>query len=170
MENKLNITYWKWLFHGVDGSKPGISQYCDRWLIFHIIVASILCYSIPVDADMAKSLVIPFVSILIAITVAWCGNITSLLNTEEIIELSTYHPLGIEAYAFTVQNAVLVLFITIIVWVIYGFSILNNSLGKFLVFFMSSVAIRDSWNLILLAQQLTITRIKILLHKKNTRR
>lgn len=166
MDKKTDFSYWHWFFLGTPASSAGIKLYWNWWLLLHFLIACLLSITVTIDDKIATSLTIPFIGILIAITVAWCGNITALLNSYEITKLSTYHKNGIEQYAYSVQNSVLILLICVVFWMLVGLGIFNGCAGKLLVFFISSIAIRDCWNLILLAQYLTIARAKIMLREE----
>lgn len=158
-----SLSFWRWLLKGYGSERAGIRAYWNKWLLLHAVIATILAWKLELQPSSATSLCIPFISVLIAITVAWSGNIVSLLNTEEIIELSTYYHGGIEGYAFNVQSTVLTLFIAVILWTMYGFQFF---LCPWLPLFISSIVLRDCWNVILFAQTLTIIRAKIAIHKK----
>lgn len=163
-KNDISIpSYWEWLFSGLNGQRPGLMAYLDGWLVLHVAIAITLACTVSIDAKTSLSLSIPFLGVLIAITVAWCGNITSLLCCNEIVELSTRYPGKIESYAFVVQNVILILFIALLLWILKGFDIISGFFFDFLIFLFSSLAIRDSWNIILFAQLLTIVRVKIIL-------
>lgn len=167
MKSSEGLSYWKWLFHGLKGEKPGIFLYWNKWLAFHIAISIIISIvTNEVKQSTAQTIVIPFVSILIAITVAWCGNIVVLLNNDEIIELTEKHKLGIEEYSYSVQNVILCLLITIISWTLYGIGLFNNFYGTTWLFFLSSLTIRECWHLIMFVQLLTIARTKIILARK----
>lgn len=165
--NDSEISYWKWLFFGINGKKSGIKSYCNLWIFLHLFISTILTINITIKQSDAISIAIPFIGILIALTVSWCGNVTSLLNTKEITLLSTRYTGGIEGYAYFIQSAILVLFITVLLWTIYGLNILSCKIFLFIIIFMSSIAIRDCWNVILLGQMLTIARARIIINKKN---
>lgn len=158
-----SLSFWRWLLKGSDSERAGIRAYWNKWLLLHAAIATILAWNLKLQPSSATSLCIPFISVLIAITVAWSGNIISLLNTEEITELSTYYHGGIEGYAFNIQSTVLMLFIAIIIWTLYGFEFFSY---PWIPLFISSIVLRDCWNVILFAQLLTITRAKIAIHKK----
>lgn len=160
-----DLSYWKWLIRGSKGGSPGLLLYWNPWLLFHLAVAFVLA-SLVKDASTSQAVIIPFVSILIAVTVAWCGNVTAILNTDEIIELSDNHPVGIETYTFSVLNVVLCLLITIVSWTLYSLGLGNCFIGRTWVFFMSSLVIRECWHLILFVQMLTIARTRIVLKNK----
>ena len=167
-KNNISIpSYWVWFFRGLNGQSSGLAAYLDGWLILHIAIAIIFSITVDIDAKTSLSLSIPFLGVLIAITVAWCGNITSILCTREIVELSARYPGKVESYAFIVQNVILILFIALILWLLKGFNIIGGVFFDFLIFLFSSIAIRDSWNIILFCQLLTIARVKIILNNNS---
>ncbi|KAF5028852.1 hypothetical protein DSECCO2_654730 [anaerobic digester metagenome] len=154
--------FWKWLFCNDGGRKAGIQAFVDRWLILHVFIG--LLASLFLDkcvVDSAKTIIIPFVGILTGITFAWSGNITALLTTAELDELSKYHQEGIAGYVFSVQRAILVILTTLILWVLVGLDVISNFFWRFIVFSVSSIAIRESWGVIMFAQMLTIYRERV---------
>lgn len=167
-KNDIKIpSYWEWLFKGIDGRRPGIAAYFNAWLILHIVVSLILTNTVSITDNTALALSIPFFGVLIAIAVAWCGNSVSLLCTEEVLQLVSRSVDGVESYAFIVQNVVLILFVALILWLLKGFNFLGGCFFDFLVFLFSCLAVRDSWNVILFTQLLTIARMKIILKNMN---
>lgn len=163
MKDPTDLSFWRWFFNFTPSSRTGLKGYLDRWLPVHFILAIGIAHFGDITADTANSLCIPFMGIMIALTVAWYGNLTALFNSDEIIELSKYYNGGIIGYAFHIQAAILFLFLSIILWALFGFQILKN---PFLPLFISSITIRDSWHVILFAQQLTIAKAKIIQRNK----
>jgi hypothetical protein len=154
--------FWKWLFQRDGTHKSGIIALADRWLILHMIIgilAAIFLGQCFVDA--AKNVIIPFASVLTGITFAWSGNITALLTTRELGELTRFHKDGIKGYVFTVQRSIFIVFVALISWVFVGLDIISNAFWRFIVFTISSAAIRESWGVIMFAQMLTIYREKV---------
>ncbi|WP_144004944.1 hypothetical protein [Solidesulfovibrio fructosivorans] len=155
-------SFWKWLFCKNGERRAGIQVFVDRWLILHVLVG--LLASLFLDnciVDSAKNIIIPFVGILAGITFAWSGNITALLTTAELDELSKYHQEGITGYVFSVQRAILVILVALILWVLVGLSVISNFFWRFVIFSVSSIAIRESWGVIMFAQMLTIYRERV---------
>ena len=165
MDTKNSIpSFWKWFFLGTEHEKPGIRSYFDRWLLLHLIVASGMTYFFHgKEVSTTGAIIISFIGILIAITMAWSSNLISLINSNEIVKLSKYYKGGITGYVFKVQSAVLAMFAGIIVWAIYCFTIFQCKPVMFAAFFLSSVVIRECWQAILFAHMLTICRAKIIL-------
>lgn len=132
----------------------------------HFSIASGMTYFFhDKDVSTTGAIIISFIGILIAITMAWSSNLISLINSNEIVKLSKYFKGGITGYVFKVQAAVLAMFTSIITWAIYCFTIFQCKPVMFTAFFLSSVVIRECWQTILFAHMLTIYRAKIILGK-----
>ncbi|GAB6176902.1 hypothetical protein JCM16814_17930 [Desulfobaculum senezii] len=116
-------------------------------------------------------MMLPLFSILFGITFAWSGNITALLSTTEINRLSDEVDGGLEEYVYYTQGVVLLILTTSIGWGLAGLELITNRLWYIPLFCLTSISIRECWNLILLAQYLTLARRDIAkataLKKKN---
>jgi len=161
------MNYWNWLFKGTKNYPPGIRSYLDWWLIVHVLVGIIGASIFEIKPETAITLSIPFFSALIAITVAVTSNISSLLASKEIIDLSEHHPGKIETYGFLFLNVILVLFITIILWLFSATPIFSKWYIRFFLFLFSSIAVRDCWNIISYTIMLAIARAKIIKYREN---
>jgi len=150
--------FWAWFFKGQDGSTPGWKGMFDGWMVLHIGVG---CLSYFVNEDLnaqAEKVIFPFSGILIGITFAWSGNITSLLSTRELSIISDIGGNGIQAYVFSVQRAILAILCTVVLWCVAALSKNNYFFVKFLCYALSSYSMRESWQVILFAQYMTISR------------
>ncbi|MDL2313828.1 hypothetical protein LJC36_02480 [Desulfovibrio sp. OttesenSCG-928-C14] len=166
MVNMPKLAFWTWLFKGIGDSPPGVFKLFNRWLWLHLIVAIFLCALTGDDiSETSKSIVLPASGILLGITFAWSGNITSLLSAKEISELAEITKGKMSEYVYSVQLSILIVFATCIFWIFSAFGLMNNFIFKALLFFISSISVRECWQTILFAQYLTITRDTI--SKKN---
>ncbi len=161
--------FWRWLFCKKEDDKPGYSTLIDRWLILHFLVGVFLASVISGSnfVESAKNVIIPFASILTGITFAWSGNITALLTTKELDKLSELNPEGITGYVFSVQRSILIIFIALMLWALVGLGLVENFIYRFIVFSASSIAVRESWSVIMFAQLLTIYRERVAKSLKN---
>lgn len=154
--------FWEWLFCGEGRDSPGYVDFVDRWLFFHVLVGIFLSFAVRNDlAEIAKTVTIPFASVLVGITFAWSGNITALLTTKEISSLTRFHGEGIKKHVFVVQRAILVVFVVVLLWAFAGLGMVEGWFWKFILLTISSVAVRESWGVIMFAQLLTIYREEI---------
>lgn len=155
-------SFWRWMFQKNGGQQSGIRSLIDKWFYLHICIGFLGSMLIDTNfVESAKSTIIPFASILTGITFAWSGNITALLTTKEISKLSKYHKDGISSYVFSVQRSILIIFTALLLWVFSSLDIVNNFYWRFLVFTNSSIAVRESWGVIMFAQMLTIYRERV---------
>lgn len=153
------LVFWTWLVKGIDGGCSGLSKLYNWWLILHIGVAATLSMLTENNiSDISKSIALPASGILLGITFAWSGNITSLLSAREISELAEITKGKMSEYVYTVQFSILIIFATCIFWIFSALGLMNSVVFKMTLFFMSSVSIRECWQTILFAQYLTIAR------------
>lgn len=150
--------FWAWFFRGVDQEKPGYFGLLDRWIILHAIVAFLgLC--VPIDfTEQAKTVILPFSGVLIGITFACSGNTSSLLSTSELSRVAKSSGKGHYEYVFTIQRGILIIFATVMLWCLVAVSTLDTTIIKLVCYFMSSFAVRESWQIILFAQYLILAR------------
>lgn len=150
--------FWPWFIYGVGNAKPGWKAIFDRWLFLHL---SIGFSSIALSSDLcsqAEKIILPFSGVLIGITFAWSGNITALLSTHELSLLSDINGKGIQEYAFSVQRSILIILTAVLLWCLVALGGYNNVALRVLCYTLSSIAIRESWQVILFAQYMTISR------------
>ncbi len=161
--------YWKWFFIGLNG-KAGITKFLDRWLLLHIIVAVglTLWISIPLH-EAARTLMLPLAGIFIGLSFAWAGNAQALLQSDEIENLAQYHKDGIENYIYTFQTAILAILLSLVGWGLAGLKAFHipcclSPIELYIegvLYFISSIAFRECWQVILGSQLLILSRHKI---------
>ncbi len=161
--------YWTWLFKGLNG-KSGLSKFWNSWIFLHIFIATILTIwiSIPLH-EAATTLMLPLAGIFIGLSFAWAGNAQALLQSDEIEKLVQKHEDGIENYIYTFQTAILAILISLVGWGLAGlkaFELCNVSYIKissieWVLYFISSIAFRECWQVILGSQWLILNRHKI---------
>ena len=149
--------------------RPGIVAFADRWLFLHIAVGLLLAKYVAVPLnEVANSFLLPLAGILIGLVFAWGGNATALLQTDEIEDMTMHHPEGFEYYLFKFQTAILVVMAILIAWGFAGLRLYelapSHRLQKavaVLLYASSSVAMRECWHVVLMAQGLLLARRQI---------
>jgi len=151
-----NFSFWAWLI------RKGLPSFFDGWLLFHLIIGFIFQHFLKMPLfELAWKLIIPFAAILVAIVFAWSGNISTLLQTNEMDEVQKYNNFDIYInYVFNFQLVTLVNLSLIITWSLLGLDpfkgvVVRHSvyvIGRILVFAFTSIAIRECWTMILRLQ------------------
>ena len=170
---RKRFSFWRWLAVGT-GGRPGWRNLWNRWLIVHLAVGFILTLLVKGrTAAIAGSVLLPLTAVLVALSIAWAGNALSLLQSKEIKMLTSAHPDGVIGYAYTYQLAVLVLLTAIAGWglaalqvfgVLFHYVSVNHSMQpafqvilKFLLFFWSSLAVREAWGVMQFTHHLLLS-------------
>lgn len=173
----MRPSYWKWLFRGLN-DKPGIHSFLDRWLPFHIIVGVVLAFWVDIPLhESARALVFPLAGIFVGLSFAWAGNAQALLQTDEIEKLFPFTPDGIESYIYAFQTAILLILIVLVSWGLAGLKVFDFCgniililIIEFFLFFLSSLAIRECWQVVLGSQMLILIRSKVREQQKGTKK
>lgn len=162
--------FWKWLLRGLK-DKPGYLQLIDRWLIVHILVGIVVALVVDISLDKAaQTILLPLAGVFVGLSFAWVGNAQAILQENEIIALAKHHPDGVQTYVYTFQLAILIILITLILWGLAGLGIFNSCvfLGKspkiiaeIILYFFSSLTLRECWHVVMGSQLLILSRIKI---------
>jgi len=172
MAEPKQVTFWRWFF-GVGVKPAGYRRFLDYWLLFHMVVAVFLSIYVPVNLkDAANSVLLPLVGILVGLTFAWAGNAQALLQTSEIHRLSEHHPGGYREYVYVYQTAILTVLLSAALWGLAGLGLFDlpckmlctaysYESAKFMLFFVSSVSLRECWHVVMLAQLLLLAQREI---------
>lgn len=170
-------TFWYWFFKGT-GEGPGVFRFCDRWLVLHAVVGLLFAVALPITLkEAATALLLPVAGIFIGLSFAWGGNAQALLQTPEIEDVSRFRDGGYEEYVFAFQAAILLILVTLGMWAMAGLAIFDSvwptkecpsvyGVTAFVLFFLSSMTLRECWHVVLGAQNLLIMRFKIKQSKK----
>lgn len=153
------LQFWTWFFRGT-GGKSGLKRVCDKWLLLHFAIA-VFCLTFDGAQDLsetAKGVVLPFAGALLGMTFAWSGNITALLSTNQLSKLAQHHPEGISVSVYIVQQAILIILTTCILWTFIALKIVSADYWRLVAYHMSSMSVRECWQTILFAQYMTICR------------
>jgi hypothetical protein len=165
------MSYWAWLF-GWRGHRAGIRRFLDRWILLHALVGGLLSTAVQATVQQAANTVLlPLAGIFVGLCFAWAGNAQALLQTKEIEAMARHHQSGqgLREYVFVYQTAILVLMSTIAVWGVAGLGVFDATwptisrpiayrCAGFGLFFISSIALRECWHVVLGAQFLLISR------------
>lgn len=165
-------TFWRWFFRsGARGA--GWRRLFNRWCLFHVGVGAALTWLVRADLKTAaSSVLLPLVGVLVGLSFAWAGNAQSLLQTEEIDTFSDYVPGGLAEFAYTYQAAILAILGCVTVWGLAGLGVFEHScfwqcssqwyMGASVLLYASlSLTIRESWHVVLGAQQMLLIRASV---------
>ena len=140
---------------------------------FHLGAALLLASVLPIPLQStANTLLFPLAGVLVGLSFSWGGNAVALLQTSEVEVLAENSEGGLQEYVYTFQSAVLCFLVTIVLWGLAGLGIFdlvwpvrNNCHLYYLVsvvlFFFSSLAVREGWHVVLGSQQLLLVRNKL---------
>jgi len=166
------ISYWHWLFRG-SGGKPGYRRLINKWLLFHLLIGSLVSLAVSdALASAANTVLLPLAGIFIGLSFAWVGNAQALLQSAEIKKLSHYHAGGYREYVFVFQMAVLTILATLILWGLAGLRVFDAAwptiahpkvyfIVKVILFCLASMSIRECWHVVMGAQMLLLVQNKI---------
>jgi len=160
--------YWKWLFKGLNG-KAGLRKFLDVWIIFHALIAYALSEIITMPLhDVSRTLMLPIASIFIGLSFAWAGNAQALLQTEELKKLFENHTDGLKNYIYTFQTSILIILVLLVGWGLAGLQVFQGvyvpylpRLPELVLYFISSLAFRECWHVVLGSQILILQRLNI---------
>lgn len=159
--------YWRWFFFGLK-DRPGYKGFCDRWLLPHMLIAAFLTLWIKTSLQNDSiSVTLPLSGVFIGLSFSWAGVFHAALISPEGQALVKKHPDGLKNYLYKYQTSILVTLVTLILWALYGigaFQICDGHLKlvknaiRFILFFLSSLTVRESWHVVLGNQILALTR------------
>ncbi|MEL5849210.1 MAG: hypothetical protein U7M05_07570 [Candidatus Igneacidithiobacillus chanchocoensis] len=166
------ISYWKWFFYG-SGDGPGLRRFFDLWILLHLGVGALFAYFLPITLEKSgASLILPLSGIFIGLSFAWGGNALALLQTSEIIELTTHRRGGYVEYLYTYQSAILLILISLCLWGVAGLGIFDKVWPicrtgiayksiVLILFAVSSMSLRECWHVVLGAQYMLLIRVMV---------
>jgi hypothetical protein len=161
------FSFWKWWF------RYGLFMFMNWWLLFHLIVGCALYLLVPSPySQIAQVIVIPLVGVLIGLSLAWAGNAIAIMQSQEFRKMASKHPRGIKEYLYGFQSSILALLVLIVLWSLIALGIQNSShlafishnirtAIKILLFSLSSLAIRECWQIVLSTQWLLLSKHNI---------
>lgn len=166
---RREIRFWTWFFRS-GTTTAGWRRLINKWSILHLAVGVCLASAVQSDLKTSSSTVLlPLVGVLVGLSFAWAGNAMSLLQTEEIEELSKYRPGGLSEFAFTYQAAILAILACVTLWGLAGLGIFERPclwqcgrgwyFGTAVVLYgFLSLTIRECWHVVLGAQAMLLMR------------
>lgn len=169
--------YWNWFFFGY-GRRPGFAKFLDRWLVAHFAVGCLLAWLVRISvSDAATTILLPLAGVLVGLSFAWGGNAQAVLGSDEFDAISDQHSGGIEEYAFTFQNAILCLLVTLALWGLAGLKVFDTTWPtakcpnllfavEAALYFLGSLSLRECWQVVLAAHYLLVMRKKAIDAKK----
>jgi len=159
--------YWEWF------SRKGFRQIINRWFVLHLLIGTFVSLGISLSLEeCAHTVLFPLASIFIGLSFAWAGSAQTLMQSNEIEQMISYHENGFEPYVYSVQTSILIVMITLIMWGLVGLGLPHNIqlwfgntyiywIGKIFLFMLSSLTIQECWSIVSMNQSLLIARKKI---------
>lgn len=170
------MNFWSWLILG--RPRPGIVRFADKWLAVHALIGLDLALYVPVQlSEAADSLLLPLAAALVGLSFAWGGNAFSLLASEEIQDMSEFHSGKFQEYLNVYQAAILSILVTLTFWGLAGLRLFDKVwptdrhvtsylFVSFLLYFFSSVTVRECWHVVVGAQYMLLARYNIRVSRK----
>lgn len=163
--------FWGWLAkRDADGDR-GLANVVNRWLIFHAAIAAAAAYFSQADATVvAKTVALPGSAILIGLAFGWAGRSAGLLQDKSFSKFLIENGPSPEGYVYAFQLAVLAVlaFIaTALVLIMGGTGVStgnagnDNAINRGILFFVGSIAVRESWGIIYFVNKLTIQYYRV---------
>ena len=171
-DNLRTYNFWVWFGRG-SGGGAGFLRIVNSYLFVHLIIGSLLGLLIHKALDEAAStILLPLAGVFVGLAFAWAGNAQALLQTEEIDLLARQRNGGLQEYAFTYQEAILVLLVTLTGWGIAGLGFFDAKwlkhdhptvylMMRILLYTLSSLSVRECWHVVLGAQAMLLVRSDI---------
>ena len=163
--------FWGWLVNRDADGDRGIANVVNRWLVFHAAVAAAAAYFSQADATaIAKTVALPGSAILIGLAFGWAGRSSGLLQDKSFSKFLIENGPSPEGYVYAFQLAVLAVltFIAIALVLIMGGTGVSTgnmdndaAINRGILFFIGSVAVRESWGIIYFVNKLTIQYYRI---------
>lgn len=162
-------SFWRW-FNGGSGLRGGWRKFLDRWLPFHALVGATLAVVVPYPLEKAATAVLlPLAGVFVGMSFAWAGNAQALMQAPEISEIAEHNEGGFEEYVYTFQAAVLTILATMALWGVAGLGVFDRKCfftcppwgygaAKWALYFMSSVTLRECWQVVLGAQWMLLAQ------------
>lgn len=167
-------TFWEWFFGNREKTlKPGVYKLFSYWIILDIFIG--ILFTIIVDRSLnavSESVLFPLASLFIGISLTWGGSAQAILDSDEIRLLGDHHQRGYAEYPYSFQSAVLVIFITLILWGIASIGIFEKNciinikylqyIIKFILYSFISFSLRICWQMVSFSHELLLAKEKII--------
>ena len=158
--------FWNWLFVKDAGGLRGLSNIANRWIVLHIFSGLVAVWLLPASyGDIASKTLVPSASVLIGFSFAWAGRSASLFQDKSFSRFLIENAPPIQHYVYAFQLAILVCIVFIVTNLIMisgglgittGYSSYDNSVNKFIMFSLGSLALRECWGVINFVNRLTL--------------
>jgi hypothetical protein len=171
--------FWRW-FIGARRD-AGWRKLLDRWLLLHLAVGVVAAalYRGPL-ADLARSVLLPLVGVLIGMAFAWVGTAQAILQSAEVDRLVDEHPGGAENYVYTFQLSILVILTTLVAWGLAATGLFDQpcpwscpawgySVAVGTLFALASLTVRECWQVVVGAQMLLLIQRVLRRHRGGQR-
>jgi hypothetical protein len=155
----VRIDFWDWMWAEKINLLRSIF---DKFVFIHVLVGSVFCYRVHDYVDFSKTILVPFASIIFGISFAWGGNAVALLSDRHVMKVASCHAKGFEYYVYKFLFSMFVLISVLLLWIFVASDIFSANLsiyGRSLFFislFMSSVAVREVWSIVIGVQYFLI--------------
>lgn len=171
-ETRMQVPgFWDWLVkRDADGDR-GLSNIVNRWLIFHIAIGTAAAFTSHIDATLvARTVALPGSAILIGLAFGWAGRSAGLLQDKSFSKFLIENGPSPEGYVYAFQLAVLAVLVfiaTALVLIMGGTGLSTNSarnddaINRGILFFVGSIAVRESWGIIYFVNKLTIQYYRV---------
>jgi hypothetical protein len=167
-----DFSFWYWFLKGGE-ERPGWLRLLDRWLALHALIGVGLGLVVKKRiGDVGEGALLPLAGVLVGLSFAWSGNALALLQTPEIERVARHQRGGLRDYVYTFQLSILVLLVTICAWGIASLGVFEitwpgtanvpayRSVAS-LMYGLTSLAIRECWQVVMGGQWLLILRGKV---------
>lgn len=158
--------FWRWLLRTDAEGRIGISNIFNAWLLLHALVGIVAAAFLPASYyDIASKTIMPSASVLIGFSFAWAGRSASLFQDKTFSKFLIQNAPPVQHYVYAFQLAILTCIVFIVVNVIMiagGLGIssgkegLDDSINKFIMFFLGSLSLRECWGVINFVNRLTL--------------
>lgn len=174
------LAFWPWF------ARTGVRTLVDAWLVIHVGIGFALATAVtPALSQVAQNVFLPFASVLVGLAFAWGGNAMAVLQSRELHEIGK-QPVASDAYrdwVFQYQFAILVVMLVLVVWALAALGVTDRvaqliphqSLtacrlaGRTAAFALSSVAIRESWSVVLGVHSMLLAQNRYRLEQGQTK-
>lgn len=166
-EGEIQVrSFWHWLFWRDQQGDRGIENLVDWGNAVGLILALAFGVLSTKSAVLVSSgLALPIAAVLIAVSFAWAGRSTSILQDKEFSEFIIFNGAPPEGYLYSFQLAFAVALFSLLVsgaiakeiyFASTGSERADESINRFLLIFLSWVAARECWGVISFSNKLAI--------------
>jgi hypothetical protein len=174
------LDFWQWLW------PTGLRTLADRWLALHVVVGGAVAAAVDKPlSGIALTVFLPFASVLVGLAFAWGGNAMAVLQSDELHTIGSQPgaPNGYRDWVFAYQLAILVILVVLVVWTLAALGVSDvlarifprrglpiHTSGRVAAFALSSIAVRESWNVVLGAQGQLIAKHRLRIEREAARK